>query len=165
MSPAPLEGLRLYYMAEGRSDDALKMLEQQAKLAAADKSSLLVAVSNRLNLAREYVARNRDADAAKALEDAMNITPFDARLHLAALPLHRKLGDVKKAVRSARCLVALRGGDDTDEDMADRWLSLAEVLLEDGQPKEAAAALAEAEKLAPEEQAERREQIRRKLGQ
>jgi cytochrome c-type biogenesis protein CcmH/NrfG len=95
----------------------------------------------------------------------MNINPFWPEIHAASLPLYKKVGDRKKAVRAARCLVALRGEQTSDEEMADRWLSLAEVLLEDGQPKEAATALAEAERLAPEEQADRRNELKKKLGQ
>ncbi len=158
MSPAPLEDLRRYYTAEGRADEALRILEQEARLAS---TSLPI----RYQLAKEYAARGRDADALKALEEAANINPFNAEIHVASLPLYRKVGDKKKAVRAARCLVALRGEQDTDEEMASRWLSLAEVLLEDGQPKEAATALQEAERLAPDEQADRRNELKKKLGQ
>jgi tetratricopeptide (TPR) repeat protein len=158
MSSAPLENLRRYYMAEGRADDALRMLEQEARLAS-------TSIPIRLQLAKEYAARDRDKDAIRALEEATNVTPFVRDVHAAALPLYRKAKETKKAVRAARCLVALRGEQDSDEETADRWLSLAEALLEDGQPKEAGSALAEAEKLAPEEQAERRAEIRKKLGQ
>ena len=158
MSSAPLEDLRRYYTAEGRADDALRMLEQEARLAA---TSLPI----RLQLAKEYAGRGRDQDAIRSLEEAANVTPFVRDVHAAALPLYRKVKETKKAVRAARCLVALRAEHDSDEEIADRWLSLAEALLEDGQPKEAGSALAEAEKLAPEEQAERRTEIRKKLGQ
>jgi tetratricopeptide (TPR) repeat protein len=158
LSSAPLEELRRYYMAEGRGDDALKILEQQARLAS-------TSIPLRLGLAKEYASRGRDNDATRVLEEAANINPFRPEIHAAALPLQRKAKETKKAVRSARCLVALRGEQDADEDVADRWLTLAEVLIEDGQPKEALTALDEAEKLAPDEQAERRAEIRKKLGQ
>lgn len=158
MSSLPLEDLRRYYTAEGRADDALRMLEQEARLAS-------TSIPIRLQLAKEYAARGRDNDAIRALEEATNITPFVREVHVAALPLYRKAGERKKAVRAARCLVALRAEQDSDEETADRWLSLSEALLEDGQPKEAETALKEAEKLAPEEHAERRGEIRKKLGQ
>jgi tetratricopeptide (TPR) repeat protein len=157
-SSLPLEHLRRYYMAEQRTDDALKMLELEARLA--PKSIPL-----RLQLAKEYVTRARDKEAIQVLEDAMNVTPFVKEIHAAAVPLYRKTANPKKAVRSARCLVALRGEQDADEDMADRWILLSECLLEDGQAKEAAIALAEAEKLAPEEFQDRRAELKKKLGQ
>lgn len=157
-SSAPLQELRRYYTAEGRADDALLILEQEARLAS-------TSIPIRLQLAKEYVARGRDKDAIRVLEEATNVTPFDRGVHAAALPLYRRTGSTKKAVRAARCLVALRAEQDSDEEMADRWLSLAEVLLEDGQPKEAGTALKEALKLAPEEHAERRAEIAKKLGQ
>ncbi len=157
-STVPLEHLRRYYVSEGRPDDALKILEQEARLA--PKSIPL-----RLQLAKEYVARARDADALKALEQCFNINPFRPEPHVAAIELYRKAGDTKRAVRSARCLVALRGENDSDEEVAGRWLALAEVLLEDGQREEAATALGEAGRLAPEENADRRAELGRKLGQ
>ncbi len=157
-SSAPLEHLRRYYTAGGRADDALRILEQEARLAS-------TSIPIRLQLAKEYAARGRDNDAIRVLEEATNVTPFVREVHGAALPLYRKAGDKKKAVRAARCLVALPDEQDSDEETADRWLSLAEVLLEDGQLKEAEAALKEAEKLAPDEQPERRAEIAKKLGQ
>jgi tetratricopeptide (TPR) repeat protein len=157
-SPAPLAQLRTFYMTEGREAEALKMLEEQARLAS-------TSVPLRLQLAREYVARNRDADAMRVLEEAMFVTPFHREVHELALPLYREAGERKKAVRAARCLVALRAEDDTEEEQAARWLTLADVLLEDGQKEEAGAAVREAQRLAPEEHAERREELKKKLGQ
>ncbi|HEX5137415.1 MAG TPA: tetratricopeptide repeat protein [Planctomycetota bacterium] len=154
----PLVHLRRYYTGEGRSDDALRILEQEARLAPK-------AIPPRLEIVKEYVARARDAEAIKVCEECFNVNPFDPRPHLAALPLYRKAGETKKAVRSARCLVALRGEQDTDEEVAGRWLTLAEVLLEDGQRQEAGAAVKEAGKLAPDENAERRAELEKKLGQ
>jgi cytochrome c-type biogenesis protein CcmH/NrfG len=99
------------------------------------------------------------------LEESFRITPFLPAPHEAAIPLYRKAGETKKALRSARCLVALHGDQVSDEEMAGRWLLLAEVYLEDGQPNEARAALKEAEKLAPEADKDRRAELERKLGQ
>jgi len=157
-SSIPLEHLRRYYTAEGRAEESLKILEQEARLAPRSTSV-------RLQLAKEYASRGRDADALRALEESFNITPFLPEAHLAAIPLYRKTGDLKKAVRSARCLVALRGEQDTDEEMAGRWLTLAEVLLEDGQKQEAGTALKEAARLAPDGNAEQRSELEKKLGQ
>jgi tetratricopeptide (TPR) repeat protein len=157
-SPVPLEQLRRHYMAEGREAEALAMLEEQARLASRS-------VPIRLELARQYGARGRDADALRVVEEALRITPFIREVHEAAVPICRKLGEAKKAVRSARCLVELRGEKDSDEEVADRWLTLAETLLEDGQAKEAEAAVREAERLAPDEQADRRAELKKKLGQ
>jgi len=154
----PLEHLRRYYTSEQRMDDALRILEQEARLAPK-------AIPLRLKIAQEYVARARDADALKVYEQCFNVNPFEIQPHQEALPLYRKTGDTKKAVRSARCLVALRGENDSDEEVAERWLTLAEVLLEDGQRGEAATALQEAAKLAPDENADRRAELEKKLGQ
>jgi len=157
-SSLPLEHLRRYYSAEGRADEALKILEQEARLA--PKS-----IPIRLQLVKEYTSRNRDAEAVKVLEEAFRSNPFVREVHQLAIPVYRRTGDAKKAVRSARCLVALRAEQDSDEEVAERWLTLAEVLLEDGQRQEAGAALQEAEKLAPDENEERRGELKKKLGQ
>ena len=68
-----------------------------------------------------------DVGSPEALEQALRITLFDTRIHGTLLPLYRKAGAHKKAIRAARCRVALRGEKDDDEAVAERWLDLAEV--------------------------------------
>jgi len=99
-------------------------------------------------------------------------------LHDSLLPLYRATKQSEKAIRAARCRVALRAEDDTDEDRADMWLDLAEVLLDAGQdspdggldsPKEdlaeeAKAAYDEAKKLADAETLPRIAEVGQRFG-
>jgi tetratricopeptide (TPR) repeat protein len=136
----PYTMLRSYYTTKGERGAALKVLEEQTRIASRS-------VGLRQALAREYAQRGRNKDAIRVLEEALRITVFDRGLHEALLPLYREAKERKKAIRAAHCAVALRVEQDTDEDMGHRWLVLAEVFLEDGRKEEAKAALAEAEKL------------------
>jgi len=154
----PLVKLRQHYLAQGRDAEALHMLEARARIQS--KS-----IPMRLELAREYTARGRDGDAVAALEEALRANVFNREVHEALLPLYRKLGEKKKAVRAARCAVALRAEQDADVDQAERWLTLAEVLIEDGNKVEAAQAVAEALKLVEADELPRLPAIREKLGQ
>jgi tetratricopeptide (TPR) repeat protein len=134
------------------------MLEAQARIESCS-------IPLRLQLAREYAALGRDADAIRALEEALGVTVFDRTVHVALLPLYRKTKATKKAVRAARCVVDLRSEEDTDEQAALAWLDLAEVLHEDGQADEAKGALGEAKRLVPKEDLERLKEVEGKLGQ
>lgn len=158
----PYTLLRSHYMAEGERGAALRVLEEQTRIASHS-------IGLRLVLAREYAQRGRNGDAIRVLEEALRITLFDRNLFEALLPLYRVAGDRKKAVRAARCAVALRAEQDSDEELGLRWLVLAEVLLEDGRKDEAKAALAEAEKLfagmVPETAQARLEALKEKTGQ
>jgi tetratricopeptide (TPR) repeat protein len=136
----PYTMLRSYHMAQGNRGAALQVLEEQTRIASRS-------IGLRLTLAREYAQRARHGDAIRVLEEALRVTVFDRNLHEALLPLYRATKARKKAVRAARCAVALRAEQDSDEDLGLRWLVLAEVLLEDGRRDEAKVALAEAEKL------------------
>jgi tetratricopeptide (TPR) repeat protein len=136
----PYSLLRRHYMAKGMQAEALAELEQQVRIRSTD-------IGLRLQLAREYRFLERDRDALRVLEEALRVTLFDRRVHEEMLPLLRKLDQKKKAIRAARCVVALRAEEDSDFMLADRWLDLAEVLFEDGQSEEARAALSEARKL------------------
>jgi tetratricopeptide (TPR) repeat protein len=154
----PYTILRRHYLSEGREDDALKEIEEQARIASKE-------IGMRLLLAREYTRRGRDADAVEALEQALRITLFDTRIHGALLPHYRKAGDHKKAIRAARCRVALRDEKDEDEAVAERWLDLVEVYLEAGEKEKAVTAYKEAAKLADAEALPRIADLKEKLGQ
>ncbi|MHC4163541.1 MAG: tetratricopeptide repeat protein, partial [Planctomycetota bacterium] len=150
------------HMAQGDRAAALKVLEEQTRIASRS-------VRLRLALAREYATRGRNKDAIRVLEEALRVTVFDRSLHEALLPFYRAAMERKKAIRTARCAVALRAEQDSDEDLGLRWLVLAEVFLEDGQRDEAKVALAEAEKLfagmPPEAVQARIKALKEKTGQ
>jgi tetratricopeptide (TPR) repeat protein len=158
----PYTMLRSHHMAQGDRAAALKVLEEQTRIASRS-------VRLRLALAREYATRGRNKDAIRVLEEALRVTVFDRSLHEALLPFYRAAMERKKAIRTARCAVALRAEQDSDEDLGLRWLVLAEVFLEDGQRDEAKVALAEAEKLfagmPPEAVQARIKALKEKTGQ
>jgi len=154
----PYAMLRRHYLAKGRGDEALKILEQHARIASRS-------IPLRLQLAREYVARGQEKDAIRVLEEALGITVYERPVHAALLRLYRDAGARKKAVRAARCVVALQNEKDGEEEVANMYLDLAETLLEDGRAKEAEAALAEAKKRATAEDLPRIAEIEKKLGQ
>ena len=157
----PYALLRRLYMTDGRDADALKELEELAAIAS--KS-----IGARLQLAREYGRAGRDKDAIRVLEEALRITVFDARVLGGLLPLYRKAKAHEKAIRAARCRVALRNEKDEDVVIGNRWLDLTEVLLEAGKVGEAKVAFAEAKKLADPEDprvAEVKARLEQKTGQ
>ncbi|MHC4578344.1 MAG: tetratricopeptide repeat protein [Planctomycetota bacterium] len=136
----PYALLRSHYLAKGRRAAALQILEEHARIASRS-------IRLRLALAREYAQGGRDEDAIRVLEEALRVTVFNRPVHEGLVPLYRAARARKKAIRSARCVVALRDDQDSDEEVGKRWLDLAEVLVEDDQKAEAKAALVEAEKL------------------
>jgi len=154
----PYALLRAYYRAEGRPDDALAELEAQARIASKD-------IALRYQLAREYVARERKEDAVRVLEEALRITVFNRMVHAALPPLYREGKVWDKAIRAARCIVALPDEKDSPEAQADQWLDLAAILLDAGQTEEARQAFAEAKKLGDAESLPRMAEIEKRLGQ
>ncbi len=154
----PYALLRAYYKAEGRHDDALAEMEAQARIASKD-------IPLRYQLAREYVARDRKADAVRVLEEALRITVFNRMIHAALLPLYREGKVWDKAIRAARCIVALPDETDSPEAQADQWLDLAATLLDAGKTEEARQAFAEAKKLSDAESLPRIAEIEKRLGQ
>jgi len=145
------------YLRREMDAEALAEIEQQAEILATN-------VKIRMRLAREYMRNDRIKDAVRVLEQAILVTNFDRGLHAALLPLYRKLKETKKAVRAARCRVALRTDEDDDIEVAAMWLDLADVLLDAGQAKEARSAFDEAKKLADSEDLPRIADIERRLG-
>ena len=143
-------------------DEARAILAEQVRIASR-------AIGLRLTLAREYAAGGRDKQAIRILEEANNVTVYNRPTHEALIPLYRAAGERKKAIRSARCLVALKAEQDSDEEVGLRWVLLAEVLLEDGRKDDAKAAVAEAEKLfaadVPESTLPRLKALKEKTGQ
>ncbi len=155
---SPYALLRGYYKAEGRLDEALAEMEAQAAIASRD-------IALRYQLAREYVARGRKADAIRVLEEALRITVFNRMIHAALLPLYREAEVWDKAVRAARCIVALPDEKDPPEARADQWLDLAATLLDAGKTEEARQAVAEAKRLADAESLPRIAELEKRLGQ
>jgi len=155
---SPYALLRRYYLGKGMEKEALAELEEAAAISS--KS-----IGMRLQLAREYGKHDRSKDAIRALEEALRITLYDIRVFNALLPLYREAKDWKNAIRSARCRVALRSEEDEDEVAAMRYVDLGEVLLQAGNAKEAAVALAEAHKLASAEEVPAIAELEKKLGQ
>ena len=99
-----------------------------------------------------------------AVEEALRINNFMRGVHDLLVPLYREAKQLKKAVRSARCRVALRTEEDADEDVARMWLDLADVLLDAGQVREARAALDEAKKLTDAEALPRIAEVEKRIG-
>ncbi len=158
LSPRPYGLLRTYYMRNGDEAAALTEFEEVVRLRPAD-------VKIRLQLAREYLTRNRPKDALTALEDALEITVFDRDIQRAITPLYRSTGQKKKAIRSARCAVELLDQDqDPEQLVANTWLELAEALLDDGQKEKAKAAIAEAKRAMDGEDFPRIKQVEERLG-
>ena len=153
---SPYSLLRRHYMAKSKRDEALRELEEQTRILSKD-------IGLRLQLAREYELLNRKEDALRVLDEALRVTLFDRRVHEEMLPLLRSLDQKKKAVRAARCVVALRAEDDSDIVLAERWIDLAEVLFEDGQSEEARAALSEAKKLVDAEDLPRLGEVEKRI--
>ncbi|MEM8884082.1 MAG: tetratricopeptide repeat protein [Planctomycetota bacterium] len=154
---SPYSILERIYLARQQPEKALAILEEQASILTND-------VPIRLRLSLEYGRVKRIADQVRVLEEALRINTFDRKVHDALLPLYREQADWKKAARSARCRVALRADEDSDEEVAATWLDLAEVLLEAGQVKEARAAFEEAKKLADAESLPRIAEFEKRLG-
>jgi lipopolysaccharide biosynthesis regulator YciM len=127
-------------------------------------------IAGRLALAREYATAGENKKAVRTLEEALGITLYARQIHQAILPLYRAVGERKKAVRAARCVVALPAEEDTDEAKANMYCDLAEVLLEDGRKEEASAALQTVRKLVEDghvaaEDLPRLAEIEKRLGQ
>jgi tetratricopeptide (TPR) repeat protein len=155
---APYALLRRYAQAAGDEDRVLRLLEEEARIASRD-------VPMRLQLAQAYAARQRPADAVRALEEALRVTVFDRRVHAALLPLYRAAGEKEKAVRAARCIVALKTEEDADAAVASMWLDLAEALHEAGRTPEARGVLEEAKRLASPDELPRLKEVEDRLGQ
>lgn len=155
---SPYALLRRHYMTKGLADLALKELEAQARI-------LSKGIRLRLQLAREYLDRQRPDDAIHVLEEALRITLFDPNIHRPLVELYRGVGKTKKAIRSARCVVALLNEKSTEVEVASSWLDLAEVLLDDGQTEEAKGALERAAEQDAPAVAGRLEAVKKRLGQ
>ena len=145
------------YMKLEMPKKALQELEQQAAI-------LTDSIPLRLRLAREYELANRDDDALRVLEECIRVSPFVRAVHDALLPLYVASKQSEKAIRAARCRVALRDEEDADEDVAGRWLDLADVLLDAGQAAEARTAFDEAKKLADVETLPRIAEVEKRFG-
>jgi len=153
----PYSLLQRIYLSRDEPEKALKELEERAAIVDRD-------IGARLQLVREYERLGRAEDQIRVLEEALRVNTFVRRVHDLLVPLYRKSGAFKKAVRSARCRVALRTDEDTDEHVAGMWLDLADVLLDAGQAKEARAALDEAKKLADAETLPRIAEVEKRFG-
>ncbi len=154
----PYALLRRHYMSVQDEPAALRELEAAMTFASKD-------IKGRLGLSAEYIRLGRDKDAITTLEQALGITLFDVRMHTALLPLYRKAGAKKKAVRTARVRVALRDAKTSELELGWRWIDLAEVLAEDDQAAEATKALNEAIKLGEFDDEPRVNALKEKLGQ
>jgi len=154
---SPYVLLQRIYLGKDMPAEALKELEERAAILDRD-------IDVRQQLAREYARLNRIEDQIRVLEEALRITTFARPLHDELVPLYRKAGQFKKAIRSARCRVALRAEEDSDEDVAGMWLDLADVLLDAGQVREARAALDEAKKLVDAETLPRIAEVEKRIG-
>ncbi|MHC4938633.1 MAG: tetratricopeptide repeat protein [Planctomycetota bacterium] len=154
---SPYSLLQRIYMRRDMAAEALREIEERAAILDKD-------VDARLQLAREYARLGRTEDQIRILEEAKRINNFMRPLHDALVPLYRETKQLKKAVRSARCRVALRTEEDADEDVARMWLDLADVLLDAGQVREARAALDEAKKLTDVEALPRIAEVEKRIG-
>ena len=119
----------------------------------------------RIALAREYLAAGREKDAIRTLEEALGVTVFDMNVQRPLVLLYRKVGERKKAIRSARVVVALITEQVPEDEAANMWLDLTEVLLDDGQVEEAKSAFGEAKKLADEQDVPRIKTVGERFGQ
>jgi len=153
----PYTLLNREYTKLDKPKEALLQLEQQAAI-------LTNNIPLRIRLASEYLFVDRGDDALRVLEECYRTSPFVRAVHDAALPLYKHAKQTKKAIRAARCRVALRDDEDADEDVAGRWLDLADVLLDAGQVAEARSALEEAKKLADVETLPRIAEIEKRFG-
>jgi tetratricopeptide (TPR) repeat protein len=140
---SPYALLAQFLLGRGREDDALREMEEHARVASTD-------LGLRLALAREYVARDRAEDAIRVLLEALRITPFHAETHKALVPLLREAGRLDEALRSAFCFARLLPEEAPIEMQVDAWMDLAEIALAAGKPEEARAAHAEAKRRAGE---------------
>jgi uncharacterized protein HemY len=154
---SPYSLLSRIYMRRDMEKEALRETEERAAILDRD-------VDVRLQLAREYAREGQTEAQIRVLEEALRVNNFERGLHEALVPLYRTSKQWKKAVRSARCQVALRTEEDTDEFVAGMWLDLAEVLLDAGQVREARAALDEAKKLTDAESLPRIAEVEKRFG-
>lgn len=139
----PYSRLAAYYKERGMLEEALREKEEQSRV-------LPTHIPLRLELAQLYLERSRNADAVRVLEEALRVNLFDVRIHRILLPLYREGGEKEKALRAARCAVALLDEKTPDSVAADYWLDLCREHLEGGRREEARAALEEAKRRSEE---------------
>lgn len=131
----PQGGGNLYYRLaalydeEGRSEDAVRVLEELRLCAVEDAKC-------RLDLLARYEKDDSDEAAKKSLEildEILYLNPFDTKLHERLAGLAERLGEYRTVVREYGYLETL---PDTNPKKA--WLALAKAWLALGEHKEAA---------------------------
>jgi cellulose synthase operon protein C len=125
------------YLEEDREDEGASALAAHLAIVAGDLAA-------QLELAEIRERQGRAEDAARALENAIWIYPFDVEVHERLAALYRELGDAEGEVRERRVLLALG-----PVDRAGAYHGLAEAQFRAGLVDQARQSVLRALELAP----------------